>query len=262
MAEFPQDSPITGPSQQAFQEFMTRIYGGGDPRADTVLSAYASYLGQFFDQRLSVHAGFFYNSLSARDYRMEVYIVPDEHGLPDLDTTSAMFRRGSDTVKAFGMEAGVRYQPKPNYLLQAWWVHRVAPGEYVGDLATASSPADMLALGGRARTDLGLLGSCYCFYRSAVRLKHLPNPSGLLQPLLINNEDMPTALLLIARLGWTTSPGRNVDIEMGIKLFMPISFSSPHFHYREGPGWEFPTVGSFGAQEMGRMVTGYLQGSF
>lgn len=262
MAEFPDESPITGPSQDAFQEFMTRVYGGGDPRADAVLSVDASYLGQFFDQRLSVFAGFFYNSLTVRDYRVEANIIPDVNGLPDMQVSSFMFSRGSETVEALGIEAGVKYEPKHNYLLQAWWVHRVAPKEYRGDLATASSPADLLAFGGRAKTELGILGSCYFFYRSAVRLKGLPNPNGLLGPSLISNEDMNTAFLLIGKLGWMMSPGQGVDLEMGVKVFLPISFSSPHFHYREGPGWEFPTVGSFGAQELGRMVIGYFQGSF
>jgi hypothetical protein len=262
MAEFPDDSPLTGPSRDAFQEFMTRIYGGGDPRADTLLSADAGYLGQFLDQRLSVYAGLFYNSLDVRDYRVEAHIVPDATGLPDLDMSSAMFSRRSEAVEVLGTEMGVTYEPNHGYLLQAWWVHRADPGAYRGDLATASSPIDMLAFGGRARTALGVLGSCYFFYRSALRLKHLPNPDGLLAPSLRRDEEMDTALLLIGKLGWQLSPGRDAKIEMGIKVFLPISFSSPHFRYREGPGWEFPTVGSVGAQEMGRMVFGYLQGSF
>ena len=101
MAEFPEDSPITGPAQEEFQEFLTRIYGGGDSRADTVLSMDVSYLGRFLDERLSVNVGFFFSSLSVRDFRMITRIVPDERGLPDLDLSSAMFSEGSETVEVF-----------------------------------------------------------------------------------------------------------------------------------------------------------------
>ena len=70
-------------------------------------------------------------------------------------------------------------------------------------------------------------------------------------------------LILIGRLGWRTAFSRQLEIETGVKLFLPVSpFRSPHFRFREMGGGVARTGKSYGSDELRQTVTACLQASF
>ena len=99
------------------------------------------------------------------------------------------------------------------------------------------------------------------FSRSEFIDRDVENPSGLLQPLLVQRMD--SAFLLLGRIGWRMKFQEYLKVEVGLRLFLPVSpFSHPHFGYRDEGGGVTPTGRAYGGEELCRMVTGYLQGSF
>jgi hypothetical protein len=74
---------------------------------------------------------------------------------------------------------------------------------------------------------------------------------------------MQNYFLVISKLGWRWQPSPGIELETGVKLLLPVSpFASPHFRYRERGGVLTYSGENFGGDELRRMVTGYLQGSF
>jgi hypothetical protein len=127
--------------------------------------------------------------------------------------------------------------------------------------AIDQNPKNILVLGGRFRTDSGLVGSLYAFSRSEFTDRAVENPGGFFEPLLTMH--MESVVLLLGRLGWRIRLGDLVESEAGVKLFLPISpFRSPHFRYREKSGTLSASGEVFGGVELARMITFYLQGSF
>ena len=84
------------------------------------------------------------------------------------------------------------------------------------------SPKNMITLGGRFISDMGLLGSCYLHSTSEHTDLTVESPGGILEPRL--SVHLPTVVLLLARLGFRWKTG-NVQMESGVKLFLPISGS-------------------------------------
>jgi hypothetical protein len=123
------------------------------------------------------------------------------------------------------------------------------------------SPRNLITLGGRFHTDSGLIGSLYLFSRSEFWDTGVENPSGLLEPPL--SQHMDNVFLAMGRLGWRWSVAGGVNLEAGVKLFLPVSpFSAPHFRFHEKGGGISVTGMNYGGVELRRTVTGYLQGSF
>jgi hypothetical protein len=89
----------------------------------------------------------------------------------------------------------------------------------------------------------------------------VPNPEGLLASTLRDPQD--NVVLVLGRIGWRVALAKNLKLEAGLKLFLPVSpFSSPHFRYNEAGGYMSPQGELFGGDLLSRMLTGYLQGSF
>jgi hypothetical protein len=105
------------------------------------------------------------------------------------------------------------------------------------------------------------VGSLYIFTRSEFRDKAVANPAGLLEPIL--KLQMENTALVLGRLGWKTSVSGGVELEAGLKLFLPIApDAEPYFRYREKGGGFTPTGDNFGGDQLARMVSAYLEGSF
>jgi len=254
MAVFPDDSPITGPAQEKFQEFMTRVVGNSEIENEELLSFDAGYLGRFFDGKLTLSWDLYYTQLRNL-IAFDPMIIVDEQGLPDLDLSTFRYANVGRDLDVLGSEFCVQFTPSRQVTLTASWTHRVVLQ------ASDENPKDLLVLGGRFRTDSGLIGSLYAFSRSEFTDRAVENPGGFFEPLLTMH--MESVVLLLGRLGWRLRLGELVDCEVGVKLFLPISpFESPHFRYREKSGYFSQTGISYGGTLLARMTTGYLQGSF
>ncbi len=258
VVDFPQDSPIQGDDQTRFLEFMTRVIGNGALENEELLSFDAGYLGRFLDGRLSLAVDLYCNLYGNRT-TMEYNIVEDQHGLPDLDRSSYRFSNTGDDIRVLGAELSARFKLSKSTALIAWWAHREVFDRSWDKNDT--SPTDLATLGGRFGAPPGLLGGLFLHYRSSFWDRTVLNPAGLFEPYL--EQYMDHAYLVLARLGWTWSPAEGIDLEAGLKLFLPISsFSDPHFRLREKGGGIDATGEPFGGMQLGRMVTGYLEGSF
>ena len=254
---FPDESPLTGPGRTDFQEFMTRVVGNRYLNPDEIVSFETGYLGQFLDGRLTLTLELYCNINRSR-ITFEQDIIAASTGLPDLDSSSFMFDNMDINQYIFGSELGVRYHVSRQLSLLAWWSHRqVFQGSQ--DYGR-NNPKNTMAAGGRFRTDSGLVGSLYAFSRSKLWDRSTENPAGILEPTLV--EYLDNYVLLLGKLGWKLPVGDGFDLEVGVKLFLPISFSSPHFRYRERGGGMSLTGVNYGGEELARLVSAYLQGSY
>jgi hypothetical protein len=257
--EFPEDGPIQGDAQDRFLEFMTRVGAYSGLQEEEMLAFETGYQGRFLDGRLSVGLDLFYNRL-----RNLAVIVPNiietEQGLPDLARSSFMHRNRGPDMDVLGSEISIRVNPSGSLSLLAAWAHRQVYEYSIGGFCN-KSPKNLITLGGRFRTDWGLIGSLYAFSRSDFWRKDVENPSGLLEPLLTQHLD--SVVLLIGKLGRRFELGRHMQIEAGVRLFLPISpFSEPYFRYYEGGGGITPDGRHYGSEQLSRVLTGYLEGSF
>ncbi|MFC1654254.1 TonB-dependent receptor plug domain-containing protein [Myxococcota bacterium] len=252
-AVFPDDSPITGPAQESFQEFISRSMGNIDLENEKLLSFEVAYLGQFLDGRLTVALDLYYNyHTDMVDFESE--LVPDEQGLPDLELSELKFVNIDAKLNIIGGELSIRYNPSRYVFLQASWANRQV-------LENDTSPKNLITLGGRFRTDFGLLGSLYIFSRSEYVDRGMENPEGMMAPQLAIHMDH--VMLFLAKLGWKWETRTGLEVETGVKLFLPFSpVSGPLFRYHERGGGVTPEGKHYGGTELSRALTAYLQGSF
>jgi outer membrane receptor protein involved in Fe transport len=257
MAEFPPDSPITGGDEQNFQEFLTRVIGNSKLDAEELLAFEVGYLGRFLDGRLSVALDLYYNYHS-NVIVLDENIIPDENGLPDLGLSSVVFKNIGGDLDIIGSELVVQFELVPAIHLLASWAHREVLGK-----DNAFSPKNLITVGGRFNADSGLVGSLYVFSRSEFTDQVVANPAGILEPKF--SQHMDHVFLAMGKLGyrWKVPAGVDLQMEAGMKLFLPISpFGDYLFRYREVGGVWTETGQNYGGEELRRMVTGYLQGSF
>ncbi len=258
MLEFPEESPLTGDGQTDFLEFMTRVVGNSNVDNDELLSFEAGYLGQFLEGRLTLTMDLYCNINRGRVSFWQNIVADPISGLPDLRRSSFFYENIDENMYIFGGELGARFHLSKNISLLAWWSHRQV---FMGaDDFGRYNPKNTLAAGGRFRTDSGLVGSLYGFSRSELWDRSVENPSGILEPVL--ETYMDNWVLLLGKLGWKIPLGSGVGLEAGIKIFLPVSFGSPHFRYRERGGGTTLTGKNYGGEELARMVTTYLQGSY
>jgi iron complex outermembrane receptor protein len=257
--EFPDTSPLTGPSQDNFLEFMSRVIGNTRLENEELLSIEAGYLGRFLDGRLSAGLDIYLN-MNTEIVALKSEIVPDNQGLPDLDRSTLLSVNSGQGLRIFGTELSVRFSPTRNISLLASWTHREV-FDMQSEKTSDATPKNLLTLGGRFRTEGGLVASLYAFSRSEYWNRAVGNPGGMfLEPLKIK---LKNAFLVLAKLGWKVTPTERIELEAGLKLFLPVSpFSPPYFRYYEEAGGITPTGQQYGGLELARMVTGYLQGSF
>ena len=258
LVDFPDDSPITGADRDLFLEFMTRVLGNADLENVGLWSFEAGYLGRFIDDRLSVSLNLYFNRLT-NDTSMVPNILAGGQGLPDLENSSYMYQNQEGSIDILGSEISVRFHVSRFVSLLASWAYREVfhdDGE-----SRVQSPRNLITLGGRFRTDSGLIGSLYLFSRSEFWDTGVENPAGLMEPPL--SQHMDNVFLAMGRLGWRWSVAGGVNLEAGVKLFLPVSpFSAPHFRFHEKGGGISVTGMNYGGVELRRTVTGYLLGSF
>jgi hypothetical protein len=260
--EFPDESPITGDAREGFREFMTRGIGNDKLDNEELLSVEAGYLGQFLDKKLSVSLDIYYNHYTGIIGINENIFLTSE-GLPDIERSGFLFENQSyQDKRIIGSELAVLYKPIGSLSLLASWTHReVVPIGQQGDFLNNRSPKNLITLGARYITDLGLFGSLYAFSRSEFVAGGVPNPAGLLEKSLVSNMD--NVLLLLGKVGWRVGLPRGIALETGLKLFLPVSpFNTPYFRYNEVGGVTTSTGDLYGGDLLCRMVTAYLQGSF
>jgi hypothetical protein len=237
---------------------MSGIIGNPGLANTKLLSFEGGYLGQYMDGRLSVALDIYYNQL--RDiFNMQAEIVSDAQGLPDLNRSSILVAPHMD-IDVHGFELVVRYHPSESAALMASWAHRQVLVLQTGRISD-STPKNLVTLGGRFRTRSGLLGSLYIFSRSEFWQPNVESPQGLMAPKLKLHVD--NSFLILGKLGylWVTPGG--FELEIGAKLFLPFSpFSGPLFRYYEEAGGVTPEGRHFGGEQLTRMLTGYLRGSF
>jgi outer membrane receptor protein involved in Fe transport len=259
MAEFPPDSPITGPARENFQEFMSRMIGNSSLNNEELLSFEAGYLGQFFDDQFSVAMNFYFTQVREL-VTVTTHIVSTEQGLPDLDLSSVQSENEAGDLDINGIELVLQYNPSKSISLLASWVYREVSDQTSGGIVD-TTPKNLVTVGGRFRSSSGLVGSLYVFSRSEFSDSGVENPEGILAPKLTEHSD--NVLLVMGKLGyeWITTQG--LEFEVGAKLFLPFSpFSGNLFRYYEDLGGISADGRYYGGQQLRRVVTGYLQGSF
>ncbi|MBW1807399.1 MAG: TonB-dependent receptor [Deltaproteobacteria bacterium] len=259
--DFPSDSPMTtAASQEAFREFMTRGIGNSNLTNEKLLSFETGYRGEFLEKRLSVSLDIYFNIYSDRiSIDEEIDLTPQ--GLPDLETSSFQFMNKPKADRhIIGSELAVRYSPSKYLSLLASWTYReeIRAREGTTDDET---PQNMFILGGRFRTESGLVGSLYLFSRSEYMSGGIPSPEGMLAD--TSDEYIDTVFLILGKIGWQTSWEHNLKIETGLKLFLPVSpWQAPHFEYSETGSMTTLDGKHYGGDILRRMVTIYMQGSF
>jgi outer membrane receptor protein involved in Fe transport len=259
MAEFPTDSPITGPAREDFQEFMSRMIGNSNLNNEELLSFEAGYLGQFFDDQFSVALNFYFTQVREL-FTVTTHIVSTEQGLPDLDQSSVRSENEAGDLDINGIELVLQYNPSKSISLLASWVYREVSDQTSGGIVD-TTPKNLVTVGGRFRSSSGLVGSLYIFSRSEFSDANVENPEGILAPKLTEHSD--NVLLVMGKLGYEWITPRGLKFEVGAKLFLPISpFSGNLFRYYEDLGGISADGRYYGGQQLRRIVTGYLQGSF
>jgi len=258
--EFPQGSPITGPAQNEFQEFMSKMLGNKDLFNEQIISFEAGYLGRFLDGKIDVSLDLYANLY--RDLiEIKQDIVRNAQGLPDLREGMSTFRfeNTDKKIDIFGSELSLRYQINRKIVVMASWTLRQVYNRKNGTWENRS-PKNMFKLGGRFQTDFGLLGSLYIFSRSEFIDPQVENPAGLFQPYL--TMQMDNSMLILARLGYKFRLADDFQLEAGLKLFLPFSLDELEWHYYEKGGSVAMDGGIYGGDRLRRMLTAYIIGSF
>ncbi len=258
---FPDDSPIQGPAQDQFREFMSKNFGNKNLGNETLLALEAGYRGEFLDEKLTVTVDGYFNQ-HRNTIKMTGGIVLSSSGLPTLDPppNRFVFANIPGGYYIYGGEITVGYQLSKSLLLQAWYAHR-----QVEDIITHKTsdeiPKNYFSLGGRYLADDGLRGSLYFFGRSEYTDRRvIPATKGLLDQPEVQHIDHN--LLVMARLGYLWS-FETFSLEAGGKLFLPITLSSsPHFSARDQGGGVDLAGDYYGSVEIPRLFSAYLKGSF
>jgi outer membrane receptor for ferrienterochelin and colicin len=255
MAEFPEDSPIKPPGYE-FQEFLTHVLGNSHVGNEKLLSFDLGYLGQFLDDRLRLALDLYYNRNTDTN-GMVTNIVENDQGLPDLSASTIMFERTGQDLDILGSELSVRFNLSKSAALIAQWTYRGVLDKRFRN----TSPKHLITLGGHFRLPSGILGSLYLFTRSEFTDSAVENPAGMMEP--TQSMHMDNVMLLLGKLGRQWGGEEGVQLEAGVKLFLPVSpFSGHLFRFYEKGGGVTPGGKRYGGEELARAVTAYLQGSF
>lgn len=260
-ATVPSGSPL---DQDGFNEFMTRVLGNTDLRSEKLFSAEAGYLGRFLADRLSVEANLYMNF-----YDDLIEMVPrlslDATGLPDLSRSSAMSENTDKAPRIGGSELAVRFSPWRHIQLVLGWAHREVfiQDESGTHRSSDESPKNLFFAGGRFRLASGFLGSLYLFSRSrfSSQSSESSEPGNLLEEK--TRFYYPNQMLFIGKLGWRWLSGAGIEIEAGTKLFLPFSpWRGELFKIREVAGGVQANGRPWGGEELSRLLSFYVQGSF
>ncbi len=259
IAEFDSDSPITGSERQHFQEFLTRVGGNQDLTNEKLFSAEVGYLGQFLDERLTLSLDLYYNVYSDQINMVPRIIGDPTTGLPDLDKSSFMFELDKGDMFIIGSELDARFDLSKSFSVHAGWTHRET-FLVEGRKSSPYSPKNLIKIGASYELANGLLGSLFLFSRSKFTDPAVESPDGLLAGLL--EKKMGNDLLLMGKFGWRMQAEGGIQLETGMRFMLPITFSAPYFRYHEKGGGITADGVPYGGQELRRIMTVYLKGSF
>ncbi len=260
-----ENSTMPGLDPDRLQEFMTRVLGNSSLGNEELLSFEAGYQGRFLDGILGLSLDLYYsqhrNMIEMTNNLVEKPLWPGGPLGPDLDKTTIRFEhQAQEDRDIFGWELTVRVDLSRYVSLLAAWSHKEIFFSKTGK-STDYHPKNLITLGGRFRTDWNLLGSLYLFSRSEFRYKWVDNPDGILEPYL--EKELPNVLLVMSRLGYKLSPVEGLDMEAGVKVFLPVSpFQAPHFRYHEHGGGVTADGRVYGGEQLRRVVTMYLEGAY
>lgn len=253
---FPPGSALPESSQDVFQEFMSRVAGNNQLENETVTAFEAGWQGRFFNGQVSSSLDLYVNFYQSW-IGTQSKVVADQNGLPDLAASKVQYENIAHDSFYGGVEWSLRYQPSQELLLQFIWNHRQPLDRGLID----DSPHNLLTLGGRYQTSWGLVSSLYLFSRSEYTDHTVSNPKGLLEPLQAKKLD--NAVLAMARLGYRMSLSQHSQLECGIRILLPINPYGDHpFRFREDGGGYAPDGSSYGAEELRRLASVYLEGQF
>ncbi len=246
-------------SEDSLREFMLKTVGNSDLGNESLWSIEAGWLGRFFHEKLDVSLDFYHTWL--RDMiELDPVFYSDAFGLPDLDRSSAMFQRTAPELNIFGWELSVRYSPVKNLSFLVSWSHKEILNLEIRKTAD-DYPKNLIVFGGRYLADWGLVASCYFHTRSEFIDRSVDNPAGMLEGYLTYHN--PDVMLVIARLGQRFSIGSFLEIEAGLKLFLPVSpFQEPYFRYYERAGGITEDGRAYGGAFLSRIVSGYISGTY
>jgi hypothetical protein len=237
---------------------MSRQISNSNLQNEELLSYETGYLGRFLDGQISVTVDLYYNQYR-NVVEMAGDVVSDDQGLPDLAATTIQPENDPRGRDFHGGELVLRYEPSRQISLMASWAFREDFSRQTAEVAT-TVPKNLFTIGGRFRTESGLVGSLYLFSRSEID-QAVENPKGLFEPKL--QMHLPSVLLLMGKVGWKWKVGANFDLETGVKLFLPISpYEDQLFRYYEAAGGVSTTGKYYGGEQLSRLVALYLQGSY
>ncbi|HOX42007.1 MAG TPA: TonB-dependent receptor [Myxococcota bacterium] len=260
---FPEDSPLAEPERQAMRELMTRVLGNEDLGYEKLTTAELGYLAVLLDGKLRLTVDLyygFYEDMSELSSRVD---------FGDLEHSSFRFENIGADLDIFGSELSLRYLPVEGVSLLAGWCYReiwyreagLSHGErFEAGQSQGKSPRNLFTLGGRFHTTYGLLGSLYAFFRSEFRDEAVDNPAGLLAPYLVRQN--PSSVMLLGRLGYRLRAWDAVDLETGLRIFLPISFEAPYWVVYERAGGVTPEGRGYGGEPLGRVLSVYLEGAY
>ena len=140
-------------------EFMSKSIGNTNLDNEELISFEAGYLGLYLDGTLSVALDIYFSQFR-NGTGMSTDIVADTQGLPDLEESFIRVTNDFGDFDLYGSELVVRYNPSRQVSLMASWAYREVY-DRTQCCAADSTPKNMFTLGGRFRTDDGLLGSLY-----------------------------------------------------------------------------------------------------
>jgi hypothetical protein len=228
-----------------------------------LFSVEAGYLGKFLDNKLSFSLDIYFNLLT-NEIITETNMIPSAAGLPipDLDRSFTRYVNLGSGLYIFGSELGIQLRLSKAVSLLASLAHREVFEYVLGKLQASSlSPKNLMSLGGNFQTPWGLVGSLHAFSRSDFWDLRLQDPGELSES--SNVIYMDNAVLIMGKLGWQWKDLKDIELEVGCKIFLPISLSGRfHFRFYEKGGWIAPDGEVHGGMELRRMFSVYLRGKY
>ncbi|RME27739.1 MAG: TonB-dependent receptor, partial [Deltaproteobacteria bacterium] len=249
MLVFPESGPIQPDEQQDYLEFMARNIGNPNLEHEQMLAFEAGWRSNWLDGILKTRLDVYINrATNIIDFDIKPAFLPT--GLPDLEKTSMRFDNEPGAKLAWGVELDVRYQPNKNVVLRAGWSYR--------DTRSETTPKNLFLVGGRFKSEAGLLGSLYLIGRGEYLGTKIQNPEGLFSP--SRRAHLPSVGIFIGRLGYRLRLGNEQKLEIGAKWYVPVDVENWRLRYHGRAGLIGPDGTTYGGEPLEPRVTFYLEG--
>jgi iron complex outermembrane receptor protein len=231
-------------------------FGNKDLGNEKVHSIELGWRGRFFDKRLSISLDTFFSMY--RDSITFHVDVPTRLGAPDIANSTLRYENVGAEVDAIGGEVEAVWKPA-----DAWSFFGNLGLRYVTEIESgdraASEPVVRVNLGGHYSKDSGILAALSLHYVSEYKVALL-DPRNILNP--PDFSSLGNRILLLARVGYLVKHD-SLSTEVGVTINTPLG--TP---FREYAGMVMPPYlvtdkpSDFGGEELHRLVSLYLRGSF